>query len=56
MLYTVRYEETSVMYRNIEASSEREAMEKFDQMGQNGLIDFTKMEVINTVTSVENEE
>ncbi len=55
MLYTVRYEETSVMYREVEAGSEREAMEKFDQMRQNGLIDFTKMEIINTVTSVEGE-
>lgn len=47
--YTVRYEETSVMYKDIEADSERDAMEKFDELGREGKIDFSCMAVLNTV-------
>lgn len=52
MLYTVRYEEKSVMYYELNAESEQDALEKFEQMGRNGDIDFSEMEIINTVTSI----
>lgn len=47
--YTVRYEETSVMYYPVEADSEKDAMAKFRSYVDDGKIDFNHMGLIKSV-------
>ena len=48
MLYHVTYQETTVIRRDIEADSEREAETKFEEMATNCEIDFTNADVIDS--------
>ena len=51
--FTVRYEEKSVLYVDIPAVSDTDAMNKFEEMVEEGKIDFRHMEVIgSSITTV----
>lgn len=42
--YTVRCERTNVLYYDVEANSETDAMKVFDEAWSNGEIDFAALE------------
>ena len=51
--FTVRYEEKSVMYVDIPAVSDIDAMNKFEKMVEDGEVDFSHMDVIgSSITTV----
>lgn len=51
MTFIVQYEEKSILEEVIEAKSKEEAVEKFNQMVDDGKINFSKMEITDTKTS-----
>lgn len=51
--YTVRYEESRVIYTDVQAVSEVDALQKFDEMVDEGKIDIMEHgAVISTSTSI----
>ena len=53
MKYKIRHEETSVDYFTVEANSEREALEEFSRQVEEGLIDYSNMEMISSTDTIE---
>lgn len=47
--YTVRCERTNVLYYNVEANSETDAMRVFDEEWSDGKIDFSREGNIKTI-------
>ena len=54
--YTIRHEETLVGYFDVEASSERKALEEFMHQVEEGKIDFSRVEMVSSSDSVEPRE
>ena len=50
--YTIRHEETLVGYYEIEAESPEEAFEQYENLCDEGLFDFTDLDIVNSNDTV----